>query len=89
MGLDFAATGSCDKYGGRAVIRLAVTKLKPHAETHLRLPEGWSVSSLPESGELLITCPNCPPTLVTEPPPPEGDPTSDPAIPPPSGTPSE
>jgi hypothetical protein len=68
MGLDLVATGTCDKCGKKATIEIALTKLKPHAEMHLRLPEGWSVSSRPESGELLITCPTCPPTLVTVPP---------------------
>jgi hypothetical protein len=53
---------------------------------YLRLPEGWMVSSRPESGEFLVTCPACPPTLVTMAPPPPEDPTSDPTIPPPSST---
>jgi hypothetical protein len=80
MGLAIPASVECDKCGEKAVIRVALTKLKPHAEMHLVLPEGWAVSSLPESGELFITCPNCPPTLVTARPVPAGDPASAPTI---------
>jgi hypothetical protein len=87
MGLAIPASVECDKCGEKAVIRVALTKLKPHAEMHLKLPEGWAVSSLHESGELFITCPNCPPTLVTSRPAPADDPASDPTVPPPpSGT---
>jgi hypothetical protein len=90
MGLNFTATVTCDKCGvQKAAIKIAITKLKPQVDMHLRLPEGWAVSSLPESGELLITCPTCPPTLVTVPPVAiEADPATDPTIPPPPSMPS-
>jgi hypothetical protein len=87
MGLALPASVTCDKCGERAAGSVALTKLRPHPEMYLRLPEGWMVSSRPESGELLVTCPSCPPTLVTAQPPPPEDPASDPTIPPPSGTP--
>ena len=87
MGLAFPASVECDKCGEKAVVRVALTKLKPQPDMHLKLPEGWVVSTLLESGELLITCPDCPPTLVTARPPPDENPASDPTMgPPPSGT---
>jgi hypothetical protein len=91
MGLDFPVTVVCDKCGAQTTtIRVAITKLKPQAEMHVRLPDGWAASSLPESGELLITCPSCPPTLVTVPPvATTPDPAMDPTVPPPPDTSSE
>jgi len=66
MGLNFPASVVCDKCGvKKTAIRMVVDKLKPQLEMHVKLPEGWHVSSMPESGDLLITCPNCPPTLVS------------------------
>ncbi len=89
MGLDLAASGTCDKCGKKAAIEIALTKLKPHPDMHVRLPEGWAVSSRPESGELLITCPACPPSLVTVPPlSAEESLAMGPTIPPPSSSPS-
>ena len=49
MGLDFAATGTCDKCGARAVVKVALTKLRPHPEMFLRLPEGWRAESVEPS----------------------------------------
>lgn len=87
MGLDFSAGVACDKCGKKAVIRVALTKLRPQPEMHLRLPEGWTVSSLLDSGDLHITCPECPPILVTVPPPDVTDIATDPTLPPPGGEP--
>ncbi len=70
MPLDFLSTATCDRCSHKTHARIVVTKLKPHPEMHLSLPAGWQVSSMPESEELLITCPKCPPTLVSIPPPP-------------------
>lgn len=69
MGLSFPATCACDRCGKRSAVRLEVTGLKPQPAMHLQLPDGWAVSSKPESGELLITCPACPAVLVSIPPP--------------------
>jgi hypothetical protein len=87
MGLDLPASVTCDKCGvQRAAINIVLTKLRPQPEMHLRLPAGWTVSSLAESGELLITCPSCPSTLVTVPPVPiDEDPATGPTEPPPAG----
>jgi hypothetical protein len=68
MSLDFPASVSCDKCGVRTSAKLVVDKLKPNVEMHLRLPAGWTVSSMPESGDLFTSCPKCPPVLVTIPP---------------------
>jgi len=85
MGLALPASVECDKCGEKATMSVALAKLKPHPEMYLRLPAGWAVSSRPESGELLITCPNCPPTLVTVQPPPNDPATVPTEPPPPSG----
>ncbi|HEY1696086.1 MAG TPA: hypothetical protein VGG39_28160 [Polyangiaceae bacterium] len=88
MPLDFAADAACDICGARASLRMAVTKLRPQPEMHLALPQGWAVASLEDSGDLHITCPTCPPILVTVPPPEVGDPSTDPTLrPPPAGAP--
>src|SRR5271165_1352573 len=55
MGLALPASVVCDKCGERAAGGVALTKLRPHPEMYLRLPEGWAVSSRPESEELLVT----------------------------------
>ena len=89
MGLAFPANVECDKCGEKATAGVALAKLNPHPEMYLRLPEGWAVSSRPESGELLITCPSCPPTLVTVLPPAPEDPATDPTEPPPPSSESE
>lgn len=68
MSLDFPASVSCNKCGARTSAKLVVDKLKPQVEMHLKLPAGWGVSSMPESGDILTTCPKCPPTLLSVPP---------------------
>lgn len=68
MPLDYPATAVCDRCGRKTSARVVVTRLKPHPEMHLKLPNGWGVSSMPESEELLITCFSCPPVLVSIPP---------------------
>jgi hypothetical protein len=84
VGLDFPASVVCDKCGQhKTVLKLALTKLKPQTEMHLKLPPGWAVTSLPESGDLYITCPSCPPTLVSIPPVQPEDPATDPTMRPP------
>lgn len=89
MGLNFPATVTCDKCGVRKTsVKLEITELKPHVAMHLKMPDGWIVSSKPESGELLITCPKCPPVLVSIPPIPVSDseimdPATDPTLRPP------
>ena len=83
MGLDFAASVACDHCGAKALIRVGVTKLRPQAEMHLRLPAGWVASTLLDSSDLYITCRSCPPPLMTVPPPPAVDPARDPTEPPP------
>lgn len=95
MGLNYSATVTCDKCGvKKTTAKMTVTKLKPTAEMHLNLPEGWGVTSLMESGDMFINCPTCPPTLVSIPPVPSSvviadnddvheDPTTDPTLRPP------
>lgn len=87
MGLNFPATITCDKCGSPAAVDLEVTSLKPQVAMHLKLPDGWVASSKPESAELLTTCPNCPPVLVSVPPAAVSetfmDPTTDPTLRPP------
>jgi hypothetical protein len=69
MGLEYIASVLCDKCGiTKTTAKVVVTMLKPRPEMHLKLPEAWVISSKPESGELLITCPRCPPVLVSIPP---------------------
>jgi len=69
VGVDLSAGVACDKCGKKAILRVALTKLRPQIEMHLKLPAGWEASSLEDSGDLYITCPTCPPLLVTVPPP--------------------
>lgn len=91
MSVSFPASVTCDRCGvTTTTIRVAVTKLKPQSEMHLKMPAGWCATSLPESGELFITCPTCPPTLVSIPPVPivneidvVDDPATDPTLRPP------
>jgi len=65
MGLEFPTSASCDKCPRRTTFKLVVAKLRPQVEMHVKMPPGWLVSSLPESGDLLITCPSCKPALVS------------------------
>jgi hypothetical protein len=90
VGVDLSAAVVCDKCGKKAIIRVVLTKLRPQAEMHLRLPTGWGASSLEDSGDLFINCPTCPAPLVTEPPPPVSwdDEAFDPTLPPPPKEPS-
>ena len=86
MGVDLSAGVVCDKCGKKAIIRVVLTKLRPQAEMHLRLPAGWGASSLEDSGDLYINCPTCPAPLVTVPPPPvswDDEEAFDPTLPPP------
>jgi hypothetical protein len=92
MGIEFPASVKCDKCPKRTTFRVVITKLKPHVDMHLKMTDGWSASSLPESGELLVTCPDCNPMLVSMMPPPlaqpeeisevevVGDPATDPTM---------
>jgi DNA-directed RNA polymerase subunit RPC12/RpoP len=86
VGVDLSAGVACDKCGKKAILRVALTKLRPQIEMHLKLPPGWAASSLEDSGDLYITCPTCPPMLVTVPPPALSswdDVATDPTMPPP------
>jgi hypothetical protein len=70
MGIEFPVSVECDKCSKRTTFRVVITKLKPNAEMHLKMVHGWLATSLPESGELLVTCPDCNPMLVSIAPPP-------------------
>jgi hypothetical protein len=88
VGVDFPASVTCDKCGvKKSSVKVVVTKLKPQVEMHFKMPNGWNIVSLPESGEMLTTCPSCPPTLVSIPPVNPADvgedPTTDPTLRPP------
>jgi DNA-directed RNA polymerase subunit RPC12/RpoP len=87
VGVDLSAGVACDKCGKKAIIRVVLTKLRPQAEMHLRLPAGWNAASLEDSGDLYITCPACPVPVATMPPPPvswDDQEAFDPTLPPPS-----
>ena len=83
--LNFPASVVCDRCGvAKTTVKIEVSKLKPQPEMHLKLPAGWVVSSRPDSMDLLITCPHCPPVLVSIPPSAViEDPATDPTMRPP------
>ncbi len=92
MGIEFPASVKCDKCPKRTTFRVVITKLKPNVEQHFKMTQGWTTTTLPESGEMLVTCPDCNPMLVSMMPPPSaqaeelgeldivGDPATDPTM---------
>ena len=90
MGIEFPSSVKCDKCPARTTFRVVITKLKPNVEMHVKMTQGWTSTSLPDSGEMLVTCPDCNPMLVSMMPPPlsqeisevdvVGDPATDPTM---------
>lgn len=70
MGLYFPAHVACDYCHETDAAALVLTRLQPAVAMYMKLPEGWTSSTKPESGELHILCPKCRRTgsLVTGPP---------------------
>ena len=68
MGLEFPVSATCDKCSRKTVFKMTIAKLQPNAAMYVKMPNGWTVSSKPESGDVLITCPSCAPVLVSIPP---------------------
>lgn len=52
MGIEFPSSVKCDKCAARTTFRVVITKLKPNVEMHVKMTQGWTSTSLPESGEL-------------------------------------
>lgn len=61
MSVSFIVDLTCDRCQLYTQGRVAIDKLKPTAEMHLELPEGWSCGSRIDSHELYILCSDCPP----------------------------
>lgn len=86
MGLEFTANATCDKCRRKTVFKIAIDRLRPQTGLSCKMPEGWSSTSMPESGDLLVTCPSCAPSLVSIPPIPLSeedvvlDPATDPTL---------
>jgi len=86
LGIEFPASAVCDKCGRKTICKIVVDRLRPQTALSCKMPAAWLASSMPESGDLLVTCPSCKPVLVSIPPIPVdddeiiADPATDPTL---------
>jgi hypothetical protein len=58
VSLSFPARAACDRCATEATLAVTIAKLAP-VTMFLALPDGWTVSTKADSGELKMTCPTC------------------------------